>query len=144
MTQRFSAQVKSWTEKAKRNMELVVKGSIQDAAELMTRRQPGVDDTGGTYVEGRVPVDTGELISSVVVEIAGVKRATGSGKNPPDFTAGIAGMKIGQNVLVAFTAPYARHVEYGTGSTGGRFFVRNAVQQWQTIVAQNAAQFRDR
>lgn len=152
MTQTFAASIEAWSEKAIRNAELVVKGSAADVSEIMTRRQPSVADTGGTFAEGRVPVDTGELIGSVVVEIAGVRTAQGSKGQPPDFTAGILSMELGQDIVVAFTAPYARRLEYGfsgtdslgrTYSTQGRFFVRDAIQQWETIVAQNAALFED-
>lgn len=156
MTQSFTASVEAWSEKAIRNAELVVKGSSVDVFEIMTRRQPSVKETGGTFVEGRVPVDEGELIGSVVVEVAGVQTGQGvvAGKNsaPPDFEASVFGMALGDDVLSAFTAPHARRLEYGfsgtdslgrTYSTQGRFFVRNAIQQWETIVAQNAAIFED-
>lgn len=158
MTVYQAAEFSQWSEKAKRNVELVVKGSAQDVSEIMTRRQEAMwrADTGQqvkeTFEVGRVPVDTGELISSVVVEIGGTRRGKGQGKNPPDFAAAIAGFEIGQDIVVAFTAPYARRLEYGfsgddslgrTYNVAGRFFVRNAVQQWRTIVGANAALFKD-
>lgn len=135
----FSAQVRAWTEKAKRNADLVVKGSIADVGEVMVRRQAGVAQTGGSFKEGFVPVDTGELINSQQVEINGGVVA----KGPVDYSAAVVGMEIGDAVKAVFTAPHARAMEYGTSRFAGRFFVRNAVQQWQTIVDQNAAQFRD-
>ncbi|MEM1371471.1 MAG: hypothetical protein AAGG72_04480 [Pseudomonadota bacterium] len=136
----FSAQVRNWTTKAKRNTDLVVKGSISDVGELMTRRQASVKDTGGSYQEGFVPVDTGELINSQRVDFNGGVVATGD----VSYQAVIAGLKMGDTVTHVFTAEHARPMEYGvTGKFGGRFFVRNAVQQWQLIVDQNARQFGD-
>lgn len=139
MSRAFVAQVRNWTNKAKRNSELVVRGSIQDVGELMSRRQPSVKDTGGSFQVGLVPVDTGQLIASQQVEVNGGVVASGV----VDYSAAVAGMDMGDTVKAVFTAPYARHVEYGTGRMAGRFYVRNAVQQWQTIVDQNAALFRD-
>lgn len=135
----FAAQIKDWSEKAKRNIDLVIKGSAQDVFELATRRQASVKETGGSYVEGRVPVDTGELIGSQRLTINGSVVGTG----PVAYEAVIAGMKTGDVSVLAFTAAHARPMEYGTSRFGGRFFVRNAVQQWQRIVEMNAAQFKD-
>lgn len=139
MAQTFTASVRGWTKKAKQNAELVVRGSTQDVGELMTRRQASVKDTG-TYVEGRVPVDTGELINSQQVSING--GVIGSGD--VSYAALVAGMDLGDVFQAVFTAEHARPMEYGvTGKFAGRFFVRNAVQQWPVIVEQNALQFRD-
>ena len=136
---KFTADVRNWTEKARRNAELVVRGSIADVGELMTRRQASVKDTGGSFREGFVPVDTGELISSQEVAINGGV----VGQGVVSYEAVVGGMDLGDTVQAVFTAPHARFMEYGTGNIAGRFFVRNAVQQWQTIVDANAAQFRD-
>lgn len=135
----FVATIEAWTEKAKRNLDLVVRGSTQDVFELATRRQASVKQTGGLYKEGFVPVDTGELIASQRLEINGAQVAQGAAA----YEAVIFGMKAGDVSTLAFTAAHARPIEYGTSKFGGRFFIRNAVQQWQRIVEQNAAQFRD-
>jgi hypothetical protein len=48
-------------------------------------------------------------------------------------------MRAGDISELIFTAPHARYHEYGvTGKFGGRFYVRNAVQQWDRIVEANA------
>lgn len=143
MATTFTAQVRGWTEKAKRNAELVVRGSVEDVGELMSRRQASVKETGGAFSVGFVPVDTGELINSQEVSIDG-SPVHAPGVAPPDYSAIVAGLELGDSVEAVFTAPHARPVEYGvSGRFAGRFFVRNAVQQWQVIVDQNAAQFRD-
>lgn len=138
MTKSFAASVRGWSEKAKRSAEYVVRGSVQDVAELMTRRQASVKDTGGTYQEGFVPVDTGELINSQQVSLNGGVIATGA----VSYAAVVSGMELGDTIEAVFTAEHGRWLEYGvSGRFGGRFFVRNAVQQWDAIVQQNAAQF---
>lgn len=136
----FAASVRGWTEQAKQNAELVVRGSVQDVGELMTRRQASVKDTGGTFQVGFVPVDTGELINSQRLSINGGV----IGRGDVSYAALVAGMDLGDTFQAVFTAEHARPQEYGvTGKFSGRFFVRNAVQQWPTIVKQNALQFRD-
>lgn len=140
----FSAQVKNWTEKAKRNAELVVRGSIQDVGELMSIRQASVKETGGFFEIGKVPVDTGELIASQEVSINGGVVGVGD----VSYAALVAGIDLGDAFQAVFTAGHARPMEYGfTTRSGtqvpGRFYVRNAVQQWPVIVDANAALFRD-
>ena len=138
MTQTFTASVRGWSQKALNNTELVLRGSIQDTAELMTRRQASVKETGGAFKVGFVPVDEGELINSQQVEINGGVVGTGD----VSYAALIAGLDLGDVFQAVFTAEHARPQEYGTSKFPGRFFVRNAVQQWDVIVQQNAAQFR--
>jgi len=136
---KFAAQVKNWSEKATRNMELVAKGAISDVVEVMTRRQASIKETG-TYMEGFVPVDEGALIDSQIAAINGSVVAAGD----IDHEAYIAGVEIGDIYEAGFTADHARHMEYGFTHTSGtivpgRFFVRNALQNWQSIVDANAA-----
>ncbi|MGI3168398.1 hypothetical protein ACRARG_04550 [Pseudooceanicola sp. C21-150M6] len=136
----FAASVRGWTQKATENAEHIIRGATQDVGELMTRRQASVKDTGGTFQVGFVPVDTGELINSQQVSINGGV----IGQGDVSYAALVAGMDLGDVFEAVFTALHARPQEYGvTGKFAGRFFVRNAVQQWSVIVAQNAAQFKD-
>lgn len=142
MTKSFSASVKNWSDKAIRNAELIVKQSIQDVGEEMTQPKDGLV-RGAPFEEGVVPVDEGELINSAFVDVGGVQTAKGGGSQPPSFTAALAGFKAGEFVIIGFTAPHARPIEYGKGNVPGRFFVRNAVQQWNGIVQRNAAKLKD-
>lgn len=138
----FGNALEEWTEKAKRNALLVVQGSAEDLFEIMTRRQPSVKETGGSFVVGKVPVDTGHLIGTSQAEINGSVVAKGSGAGtapqPADWTAAVQQMKLGDTIVGGFTADYARHVEYGTHKMAGRFFVREALSQWPRIVEENA------
>lgn len=139
MTKTFSASVKGWSEKAKRNSRLIVMEASEAVYNAMTERQAGVGETGGSFVTGKVPVDTGFLANSVQVEISGAM----VGQGTPDFMGVISGMKIGDSIEAAFTADYAAAVNYGTAHMSGRFFVNQAVAQWPAFVAAAARRYKD-
>lgn len=137
----FAADVSRFSAKAKANIEQVVLGSIEDLFELATRRQASSTETG-TYIEGFVPVDTGYLIGSSRIAINGALvaegKVAGANSTPPDAAVALMKMELGDTASLMFTAKYAPHVEYGTNKMAGRFFMRNAVLQWQAIVDANA------
>lgn len=143
MTKEFAAAVKGWSEKAQRNMRLIVMEASEGVYNAMTERQPSVKETGGSFQVGKVPVDQGYLIGSVQITVGGGTTGTGSPGQAPDYIGSITGFQIGEPITAAFTADYARHVEYGTARMPGRFFVRNAVAQWPAFVAAAAARYRD-
>jgi hypothetical protein len=142
MAGNFTADVRNWTEKAKRNVDLVLRGSAQDVSELASIAKDGLV-RGAPFEVGVVPVDQGQLIGSIVVEIDGAIVGSGSLGQAPDYTAALAGFEAGEIMQLSFTAPYARIIEYGRQGVPGRFFVRNAAQQWPAIVEANAALFKD-
>lgn len=155
MAGKFTASIEAWSEKALRNADLVVKQSAQDVGIAMTRPKDGIV-RGAAFEEGVVPVDEGELINSVIVQVGGQTTGRGGNESPPDFVAALAGIATGATILIGFTAPHARAIEYGfnpgddtdtdyqgDNQVPGRFMVRLAVQQWQAIVAANAARLRD-
>ncbi len=139
MAGKFTAQVTAFSDKAKRNIDLVVRQSAQDLAEAITERQPSVTETGGVFEIGKVPVDTGFLINSFISGLNGTVIAQG----PDAYIAAIAGYEAGDSIEMGFTAEYARQVEYGTSNMQGRSYVREGVLQWQAIVSANAARLRD-
>lgn len=134
----FTAEIKNWSDKALRNIDLVTKQATQDTLEQMSERQPSIKETG-TFEIGKVPVDTGALINSQIASINGAVVASG----PVEYSAVILGMELGDTVEAVFTAEYARAIEYGTSKFPGRFFVRSAVQGWQGNVNAAAARFKD-
>ncbi|BBU58510.1 hypothetical protein [Mameliella alba] len=157
MTQNFAASVKNWTEKAKRNVDVIVKQSAQDVARQMTQPKDGLV-RGAPFETGVVPVDEGQLIGSVIVQVGGTLTGQGNAASaqPPDYASALAGFETGDTIIVGFTAPYAPMIEYGwsfgaddtnegTGDVDvpGRFMVRQAVQNWQAIVDANAGRFKD-
>jgi hypothetical protein len=129
MSGKFTAQINAWSEKAKRNMALVVKQSAQDVFEIaQTPVAKG----------GNMPVDTGFLRNSLISGLNG----NGSFEGADSYVLAIAEMEMGDVMIGGWTAAYAVHQEYGTTSMAGRFYMRGAAQQWQGIVARNAAKLK--
>ena len=147
--EQFFADISRFTEKAKRNAELVVRKAAQYTFEDMTQRQPSVKETGGSFEVGKVPVDTGFLVNSTELRINGGSVAQGGGGAPADFAAGLAGFNAGDEAEAVFTAPYARRINYGFSGTdslgraynqAGRLFVQTALSHWQQNVDRAAAE----
>lgn len=134
-----ASQMRGWSERAKRNVGLVVRQSIQDVSRLaQTPKAKG----------GRMPVDTGFLRNSYMAGLNGSTSLSG----PVAYEAVIAGMKMGDTFTAGWTAPYARRMEFGfvgTDSLGrtynqpGNFFMENALMQWDAINQANAARLKD-
>lgn len=99
---------------------------------------------------GRVPVKTGNLARSVVVD-----------NKPPqiidvlatqqDFSLGVAGIKPGDTIYIGYTARYSRRLNYGftgTDSLGrtyaqaGYGFAEATAAQWPAIVEAQASRLR--
>lgn len=129
MTKSFTAQIKDWSEKAKRNAELVVKKSVQDVFEIAQKpRAQG----------GNMPVDTGTLRGSFIAGLNGSTSLTG----PDSYVLAIASMEMGDVVFGGWTAEYALPQEYGTKHFPGNFYMRGAAEQWQDIVNKNASRLK--
>lgn len=143
MATTFTAQMAAFATQTKERMELVVKQSAQDVAELAQRdrasraRRPkkGIAPAVGG---GNLPVDVGFLRNSLV---AGLNGST-SLKGPDSYVLAIAGMELGDSVIFGWSAEYARFVEYGANGVPGAFFALRAAQEWQQIVARNAEKAR--
>lgn len=135
MTTYRAANIRQWTEKAKRNAERIVKQSIQDVSEIaQTPKAQG----------GRMPVDTGFLRNSFQAGLNGTTALTG----PDVYGAVVAGMEMGDTFYGGWTAEYALRMEKGfigedalgrTYNQPGNFFMDGALMQWQQINDRNAA-----
>lgn len=137
----FSAQVKDWTEKAKRNQELVFKQAVQHLADaiLLTKHKGG-----------NMPIDTGNLRRSLLASTSSMPQMTGGtdfAANEGQITATIAGAKITDSIYLGFQASYALRMNYGfvgTDSLGrtynqsGNLFVDLAAHRWQEFIDQAA------
>ena len=135
MAETFTAQVEGWTEQTLKNMRYVAGEAIQDVVEAAQTPQPSAKRTGGTFIEGRIPVDTGDLINSLRSSIGGVGGTTG----PASYAVVIAGFEIGDVLSFEWTQPYAMRIEagfVGTDSLG-----RTYNQAGRHFVGKNAAQF---
>lgn len=131
---RFAAQVSAWAKKTEGRIEAVYKES---AARVIRAAQVPVGSGGN------MPIDTGFLRASLVVGLGSDLPAQtfnpGEGRFSFDAISVdlvISGADIKTPITAAWTANYARHVEYGARGRAGHRFVGLAAQQWQGIVAE--------
>ena len=137
----LSAQVRNWTDKAKRNTDLVMKQSARYLADDLT----GAGRSGGASGPGVIPVVTGNLRNSLLASTAQMPAT-----RPGPFSAPQTDLVIGgwnprtqTTLYIGWQAEYARRINYGfTGpdSLGrvynqvGRFFLETYAAQWQNYV----------
>lgn len=139
MAQNFAAKVDAWTKMVPERTEAVFKQSVQ---RVLSEAQYG----------GNMPIDTGFLRASLVVSIgADIPLQTIKPEGAGPFAYDDAGARLtieGANldnvITAAWTATYARHVEYGARGRAGRRFLALSAQQWPRIVSEVAAEARAR
>ena len=125
MANSFTADLRSFSEKAQRRARDVARQSIQDVIEdAQTPKAKG----------GRMPVDTGFLRNSLV---SGIDRNYGA-PSPESYVLTIAGLEIGDTAHFAWTAEYAMAQELGTSKMAGNHFAGVAAAKWPQIVKANA------
>lgn len=125
-----------WAGVSSNGLTALLRNSVQELAKVASTTIPN---------GGRVPVRTGNLARSVIVDnkppqvIDGV--ATG------DFSLGIANIKPGDTVYLGWQARYSKRVNYGfvgADSLGrvynqsGAGFAEATAAQWPRIVAREA------
>jgi len=140
MAKTFAAQVADFKGRTLKNMLYVAVNAIQDVMEAAQTPQPGVGRTGGTFIEGRIPVVSSDLINSLT---AG--RGSGGGaKGALSYTTAIVGMELGDRLTFAWTSPYALRIEAGfrgtdilgrTYNQAGRHFVGKNAERFSEFVA---------
>ncbi len=126
----FTAQIKAFADRTQEKIEAVVKQSAQEVFSIaQTPKAQG----------GRMPVDTGFLRNSLIASLNG--STVGGGADA--YVLAVAGAELGDTIFAGWTANYARFMEYGTSKTPANFYMLSAAQQWQAIVARNAALVRN-
>lgn len=125
---KFIADTNAFIGKTKDQMLRVAKQSIQDTVRIA--QTPGAQG-------GDMPVKDGFLRNSLVTQLRGATVATGG----DNYVLGIAGLSLGDAFQVGWTAEYAVARHYLVNANGG-LFRDKAAQQWQRIVASNAAKVR--
>ena len=122
---------------------------LVEDAQLPKPSRSNPRDAGSRNVTGgRMPVDTGFLRNSLIMEMHGGQLNVMHGEEKYtvfDATAGLVKWEIGQQISFGWTAVYARTQEYGlkhpvTGRTvmEGNRFLGDALDRWQGFV-DNAA-----
>lgn len=133
----FAAQVADFKGRTLKKMRYVATQAIQDVMEAAQTPQPGVGRTGGSFIEGRIPVDTSALINS----LTSGKGAGGGTKGALSYTTAIAGLQIGDRLQFAWTMPYAMRIEAGFTGTDSRGRTYN--QPGRHFVGRNAERFSE-
>ncbi|UOA14520.1 hypothetical protein [Sulfitobacter dubius] len=129
----FTAQLADFEQMTVKNMRYVAAESIQDVMEAAQTPQKGIGQGATGFVEGKIPVDTAELINSLTSE--GVKGAD-------SYTVAIAGYEVGDVMSFAWTAPHALAVEAGTSKMPGRHFVGVNARRFPAFVEKRAKEAR--
>lgn len=137
MTKTFAAQAQGFADLTKRNLKYVAVEAIQDVVEAAQTPQPSVKRTGGTFQEGKVPVDTSELINSLASGSNGLFGAPSS----DSYAVALAGYELGDYMRFGWTAPHAMRIE--AGFTGTDSLGRTYNQAGRHFVGANAARFSE-
>lgn len=127
-----------WAGATTAGLTALLRNSVQALAQAASETIPN---------GGRVPVKTGNLARSVVVDTKPpqVIDALAPGQ---DFSLGVAAIKPGDTVYIGWTAKYSRRQNYGfvgedslgrTYNQSGHGFAEAAAAKWPAIVAEQAA-----
>jgi len=145
MARTFSARVKEFSKLTQLQMRRVVVDSLYDVLQGAQTSAQGIT-AGGTLVEGRIPVVSGDLINSLAVEINGSQGPRGAGA----YGVAVAGYNIGDYMRFGWTIEYAMRVENGftgtdaegrTFNQSGWHFVSYNAAKWPRIVATNTQKY---
>lgn len=132
----------SWAGSTDALLTALLRNSVQELAKV-----------AGTTIPngGRVPVLTGNLARSVVVDNKPPRVIEGLATG--DYSLGLANIKPGDTIYIGWQAKYSRRVNYGfvgTDSLGrtynqaGRGFAEAAAAEWPSIVQSEATRLANR
>ena len=122
----FEAQLKDFATMTEANLNYVMKSSITDVLVAAQTTQIGIGQGATGFVEGKIPVDTAELVNSLTVDGA---------EGPASYVVAILGMKVGDVKRFAWTADHALPIEVGWTTS------RGTVVPGRHFVGKNAADF---
>jgi len=134
----FTAQLSDIVDLEVAGLEYTMRQAISDSVSGAQETQIGFGQGATSFEEGKIPVDTAELVNSLTVAGA---------KGPDSYVMAIAGMQLGDTLRFAWTAPHALHIEQGwTTSTGrnvpGRHFVSVNAAKFPDHVKKRAAEVK--
>jgi hypothetical protein len=125
VTETFTAQIRNWSDKTKRNLRLIFQQSIQDVffdAQLPVSKG------------GRMRVLTGFLRGSLTCYLNGSSSLAG----PDSYILKVTDFDLGDVFFGGWTADYAVHREFGARGQTPDMFMRGAAMKWNSIVQSNA------
>ena len=132
----FANQLQQFANRTHDKVADVIQSSARDVIAGANTPQPGVRFTGGSFVQGKVPVDTDKLHQSLTLAVNGGVVATGADSEQ----LGVQSFEPGSVLQAGWPAKneqgveYGVFVEYGTRRISPRYFVTQNVARWQAIV----------
>ncbi|SCM71501.1 conserved hypothetical protein [uncultured Pleomorphomonas sp.] len=132
MSDQFAAALRAWADKVNGNLDGLARQTCQETAQRAV---------------GATPVDTGFLRGNWQPSIGEMKVVEPAPAAGGDIALVCAGIKAGDVFYMTNNTAYAKRLEYGfegKDSLGreyhqaGRYFVRDTVAQWPSIVEQIA------
>lgn len=132
----FLLNVQAWCKKAEMLTEQAVQEGAMDIVRELVRRTPRGTEASGTSSMG---LGHGWLQGSWYARVGGTPGGPVSRANPiPRLFKVIRTLRIGENLRIGNTAPYARRLEFGfvgedswgrTYNQTGRYFVRMTLNE---------------
>lgn len=131
-----------WAGATTGGLTALLRNSVQELAKVASTTIPN---------GGRVPVKTGNLARSVVVDNKPPQVIEGLAKG--DFSLGVAAIKPGDTIYIGWQAKYSRRLNYGfvgadslgrTYNQAGYGFAEATAAQWPAIVAREAGKIGKR
>jgi len=138
----FTAQLSDIADLTVEAIEYTMRQSISDVLVGAQTTQVGFGQGATSFVEGKIPVDSSDLLKSLTVDGAEGEKA---------YVVAIAGMEIGDTMEFAWTMPYAMRIENGFTGTDelgrtynmpGRFFVTRNAEKFPDHVKKRANEVR--
>lgn len=132
----------AWSGNTGERLTALLRNSVQELARFASTTVPN---------GGRVPVKTGNLARSVVVDSKPPQVSEGLATG--DYSLGIANIKPGEDIYLGWTAVYARRQNYGfvgadslgrTYNQTGFGFAEATAAKWPSILAAQAAKLGGR
>lgn len=137
MAKTFSAAVGEFAKLTKRNMRYVAAESIQDVLEAAQTPQRSVEETGGSFEIGKIPVRDADLVNSLATR----KNGKFGPRGADSYVTLISGFNVGDKLTFTWTAAHASRIEHGY--TGVDALGREYSQQGRQFVGRNAARFSE-
>lgn len=146
---KYAQAAKVCAQARKADLKYIAGAAIQDVVEAAQTTQLGMSRGAESFEEGKIPVDSADLVNSLVSSINGGAGSAGAGS----YASVIATFEVGDVMRFEWPMEYALRIEYGfegTDSLGrtynvpGRHFVGANIARFSEFVEKRAAEVRSK